>query len=50
MLESGVNLRVIQECLGHSSLKTTAIYTHITRKAEIPVIEAISQVLDEMQW
>lgn len=30
LLESGVNLRKIQIILGHKSLKTTAIYTHLT--------------------
>ena len=29
LLESGVNLRKIQVILGHRSLKTTAIYTHL---------------------
>ena len=50
MLEAGVNLRVIQMCLGHSSIKTTTIYTHLTRKAEVPAIDAINQVLDEIEW
>ncbi len=30
LLESGVNLRKIQIILGHKSLKTTAVYTHLT--------------------
>ncbi|MFM7683408.1 MAG: tyrosine-type recombinase/integrase, partial [Bacteroidota bacterium] len=30
LLEAGVNLRLIQEFLGHTSLKTTSIYLHLT--------------------
>jgi site-specific recombinase XerD len=30
LLEAGVNIRRIQQYLGHSSLKTTTIYLHLT--------------------
>ena len=30
LIEAGVNLRIVQQYLGHSSLETTMIYLHVT--------------------
>jgi site-specific recombinase XerD len=46
LLEAGVNLRLIQIWLGHSSPTTTAVYTHLTQKAEVLATAAINRVVD----
>ncbi|MCF8053194.1 MAG: tyrosine-type recombinase/integrase [Desulfobacterales bacterium] len=32
LLENGVNIRVVQELIGHADVKTTEIYTHVMQK------------------
>jgi len=44
LLETGVDLRYIQNFLGHESTRTTQIYTHITKKG----IEKIKSPLDSL--
>lgn len=46
LLESGVNLKIIQGLLGHSSLRTTSIYLHVTRFDPA----SIKSPFDEITW
>lgn len=39
MIESGTDIRVVQELLGHSNLSTTQVYTHISSQRLIDVYE-----------
>ena len=48
LLEAGVNLRLIQEWLGHRSPATTSVYTHLTVKAEQLGAAAINQLMKDL--
>jgi integrase/recombinase XerD len=48
LLEAGVNLRLIQEWLGHSSPATTSVYTHLTVKATQLGATAINQLMSDL--
>jgi site-specific recombinase XerD len=44
LLEGGVELRVVQILLGHSNIKSTEIYTHLTE----PIRQQLRPKLDEL--
>jgi len=48
LLERSVDLRVIQELLGHKSPQTTAIYTHLTDKSFQTLTETLNSLLADL--
>jgi site-specific recombinase XerD len=44
LLEGGTDIRYIQQLMGHASIKTTMIYTHITPKAERKIISPLDNL------
>ena len=43
LLESGTDIRTIQELLGHASVQTTMIYTHVARKNALGVTSPLDR-------
>ena len=48
LLEEGVNLRVIQQHMGHSSLETTMVYLHLTRKGHEDAYALIDKLMGDL--
>jgi integrase/recombinase XerD len=46
LLEAGVDLRLIQAYLGHTSPKTTALYTHLTPEVTRTAVDPIQHLMD----
>lgn len=48
LLEDGVNLRLIQEWLGHRSPATTSVYTHLTEQATSAAAQQVARLMADL--
>ena len=48
LLEAGVNLRIIQENLGHRSARSTQIYTHLTAEGRAALTDPLNQLMQDL--
>ena len=48
LLEAGVNLRIIQETLGHRSARTTQVYPHLTREVQATLTDPLNALMQDL--
>jgi site-specific recombinase XerD len=48
LLENGTDLRFIQELMGHKDIKTTVVYTHLTKRSADRIQSPLDRMIDSM--
>lgn len=46
LLEHGVNIRTVQDLLGHKSVETTQVYTHVMRKPGMGIVSPLDRMME----
>jgi len=46
LIEAGYDIRTVQELLGHKSVETTMIYTHVAQRAKLAVKSPVDSILE----
>jgi len=49
LMDNGTDTRYIQKLLGHASLKTTAIYTHVSKKDLNKIVSPLDRIFDDRE-
>lgn len=44
LLDAGVNIRTVQRYLGHSDIRTTCMYLHVTKRGNMKTVEIINDM------
>ncbi|NQV19375.1 MAG: tyrosine-type recombinase/integrase [Armatimonadetes bacterium] len=47
LLEAGLNIKTIQQFLGHSNLRSTIIYLHLTNASEKRSVEILNELMED---
>jgi hypothetical protein len=47
MLQSGTDIRTIQELLGHQDIQTTMIYTHVLNRDDVKVVSPLDRLVSQ---
>jgi site-specific recombinase XerD len=48
LLEDGYDIRTVQELLGHTSVRTTMLYTHVLNRGGMAVLSPLDRITRDL--